>query len=586
MRILPILVALFFCTLSYGNDRVMDSLYLELAISKTDLERAGHLNSIGSILSIRGEYEKGAEFLIKSIELFEQEGDSARLQTPYLNLGNVYAVLGQLDKGLFYMHKSRALAIAQDKPAHLATCLLNIGATHNLTEETDSALIYCRGAARIQHDLGDSISLIRTYTNIGYILEGIGYRDSALAYYKDALRLVEPQLNRHLQADVLMTVETSAEALYNNIGSSLVAMGEIDSGLFYLKKVIHFNSEFSSPYIKKFAYHTLSEIYESRGQFEKSLDYHKLYAVYSDSVRNIGQLESINEMSTKYEVEKRAGENAKLREQNETITHDLEIKDDKIRFGFTFALFTGIFSLSLIVFSIFLIKRNQLIRKLNGQLAKQNNELNTAKQKFELKALLNQINPHFIFNSLNSIQQFIVNNDSRSSFEYFSRFGNLIRASLEHSELSSIPIHEEIEVLKNYVTLENLRFKDDILLDIDTGKLDKYALKIPPMFIQPIVENSIIHGFSEKTGKKIIRIRFEDLDEFILCTVTDNGVGRIRTSQTTRKKSNSGLIITENRLKSIWMKADTDMMIIIRDLFDHNENPSGTKVLIKLPKSF
>lgn len=224
-------------------------------------------------------------------------------------------------------------------------------------------------------------------------------------------------------------------------------------------------------------------------------------------------------------------------------------------------------------------KRTEVINLQKEELSKAYTNLEFERNKMELKALINQINPHFIFNALNSIQQFIISNNVKRSLDYFNKFGKLIRFSLEHSEKKFVSIQDEIEVLKNYVDLENLRFSHPVVLEFVTTGIDVYNVQIPPMFIQPIVENAIIHGFYNKENDKLIQISFKELNDHILCLVVDNGKGF--KSSKSEKNNNSGLVITQKRLEAVWGERSTrEPKIFIESL----ENNTGTKVEIKLPK--
>lgn len=226
-------------------------------------------------------------------------------------------------------------------------------------------------------------------------------------------------------------------------------------------------------------------------------------------------------------------------------------------------------------------ERTQTIVKQKEELSVAYADLEQERNKMELKALLNQINPHFIFNALNSIQQFVLSNNVKTSLDYFNKFGKLIRSSLEHSEMKFVSIEEEINVIKNYVDLENLRFSEPVNLNFNTSGIDIYNIKIPPMFIQPIVENAIIHGLSKKESERKITMDFDEFEDYVLCSIQDNGVGR--KNKKSAKNKNSGLVITEKRLKSVWRNSHKeDLKINFKDLKD----PTGTRVQIKLPKDF
>ncbi|WP_203258000.1 ligand-binding sensor domain-containing protein [Hyunsoonleella ulvae] len=248
-------------------------------------------------------------------------------------------------------------------------------------------------------------------------------------------------------------------------------------------------------------------------------------------------------------------------------------------FVFSFKWYSSVMKRKQLALEKIVEERTKTIEKQNIELAKANTELELERDKMELKALINQINPHFIFNALNSIQQFIIANNVKRSLDYFNKFGKLIRFSLEHSEKKFVSIQDEIEVLKNYVDLENLRFSHPVVLEFVTTGIDVYNVQIPPMFIQPIVENAIIHGFYNKENDKLIQISFKELNDHILCLVVDNGKGF--KSSKSEKNNNSGLVITQKRLEAVWGERSTrEPKIFIESL----ENNTGTKVEIKLPK--
>lgn len=234
--------------------------------------------------------------------------------------------------------------------------------------------------------------------------------------------------------------------------------------------------------------------------------------------------------------------------------------------------------------TMWIVSQKNQVEQQKMELINAYRELENERNKLELKTLLNQINPHFVFNTLNSIQQFIISNNTKSSLDYFNRFGKLIRSCLEHSEMKFVTIMDEIKVIENYLSLENLRYNESIQLLINEGGIDVFNVKIPPMFIQPIIENSIIHGFGNKTGDKIIQLTFLEFEEYILCSIEDNGTGRVLNEKD--KRTNSGLKITKRRLNSIWHYNLKNSNIKIIDLKDEKGNAEGTIVSINLPKDF
>lgn len=208
-------------------------------------------------------------------------------------------------------------------------------------------------------------------------------------------------------------------------------------------------------------------------------------------------------------------------------------------------------------------------------------------------ALQTQMNPHFVFNALNAIQLFLTNNDEENAMNYLAKFARLIRLAFEYTKESYISLDQEIEFLNLYLTLESLRFSNsvDIKMELDEFVRDNESeFKIPPLLIQPVIENAFKHGLFHKKQNKKLEIKFESIDGLLKCTITDNGVGRKKAAQINNWKNSShkssGLKNTRTRLKLLHNGSNNSKNKIttfnITDLYDENENPSGTKVEIYL----
>ncbi|MCO6499803.1 MAG: histidine kinase [Vicingus serpentipes] len=230
----------------------------------------------------------------------------------------------------------------------------------------------------------------------------------------------------------------------------------------------------------------------------------------------------------------------------------------------------------LIIYLVFRYREKQLLQKSN--IEKRMIEL-------ELKALRSQMNPHFIFNTLNSIQHYIVGNDFRSTNKYLSKFAKLIRTVLNLSEKNRITIQEEVDMLILYMDLERMRFEDGFDYEIIVDEeIDPDYDEIPSMLIQPYVENAIWHGLMNKTEKGIIKVGIILRDNYLCCTISDNGIGRekaieIKSKRNIKRKS-VGMTITKERLDLI---NNNEINVDIVDLKDEDGNATGTEVNIKIP---
>lgn len=248
-------------------------------------------------------------------------------------------------------------------------------------------------------------------------------------------------------------------------------------------------------------------------------------------------------------------------------------------------LFRIPFSLLLIIVAWLLIRSR--IRGIKKQHKVEKKVLAIEKQMFEIeqKALQLQMNPHFIFNSLNSIQSFVLKNDTDKAINYLAKFSQLMRFILSNSREAYIPVKNEVEAVKHYLDIEKLRFDDkfDYQINIDHS-IDQEFTEIPPMIIQPYIENAIIHGLvnSEKKGK--IEIQIKRAGNSILCIVEDNGIGRekaeiIKNNSGIKRKSR-GMIITKERLDILSRQHKEKFNVTILDLKDSSGKPTGTRVEI------
>jgi len=201
----------------------------------------------------------------------------------------------------------------------------------------------------------------------------------------------------------------------------------------------------------------------------------------------------------------------------------------------------------------------------------------------ELKALRSQMNPHFIFNALNSIQGLILQKDTNASYDYIVLFASLVRNTLNYSSKDFISIHKELAFLEVYLKLEKLRFGDDFTYSIEY-KGDK-EIKVPSLIIQPFIENALLHGLLHRKGDKKLSIVFEFTNQ-LKCTIIDNGVGRVKSTEIQERQGKRhesfALRAIKKRLEILSMKSATKAHFTTTDLYDY-DIPKGTKIEIILP---
>lgn len=215
-------------------------------------------------------------------------------------------------------------------------------------------------------------------------------------------------------------------------------------------------------------------------------------------------------------------------------------------------------------------------------------ELNKQLAKAEIKALRAQMNPHFIFNCLNSINSFVMDQKHDIASDYLIKFSKLIRLILDNSRSDFISVDKELEALKLYVLLESARFEDkfrcNFLID---EKVNTSSMMIPPMLLQPFVENAIWHGLMQKEGEGIINVIIKkESDEMLKVIISDNGIGRKKATELNSKSvthKSHGMKVTELRIQMMNKLNSTGAQVLVSDLYDEIGRPSGTSVELTIP---
>ena len=331
---------------------------------------------------------------------------------------------------------------------------------------------------------------------------------------------------------------------------------------------------------QKEAVEKLSEAYVSLGDDNKALTNYKKYVslvdvLYKQKEKEISDAINLNRSLSEKQnritsLEKdRALSDSKL--QLYQAENQLTIENDRRQKLTIYGLLIG---LVLLLLSLFWMMRSNRQRKLANNL-------------LALKSLRTQMNPHFIFNALNSVNSFIAQNDERSANRYLSEFSTLMRSVLINSEEDFIPLEKEIELLELYLKLEHSRFQDkfDYELIVD-NEIDQEQFQIPPMLLQPYVENAVWHGLRYKEEKGFLKVALSKKDEEIISIeISDNGIGRRKSKELKtehqKKQQSKGMQNIKQRIKILNEMYKDKVDVFIEDLYD---DTTGTKVILTLKK--
>jgi ligand-binding sensor domain-containing protein len=238
---------------------------------------------------------------------------------------------------------------------------------------------------------------------------------------------------------------------------------------------------------------------------------------------------------------------------------------------FFISLTIGFLVLSFFLYRYYVRRQLKKVRLLN--------ELNASK----LTAIQSQMNPHFIFNSLNSIQDLVLKGDSENSYTYITKFANLVRRTLNYSDKDFIDFEQEVKLIELYLMLEKLRFKSNFEYEIEYENWE--GIQVPPMLIQPFIENALVHGLLHREGLKKIQIKFE-LSETLVCTITDNGIGRTRAKEIKKRQRSEHESFSVNaiqkRFEILKQHFKGNFGFEYRDL-EEDGKPIGTQVILNIP---
>jgi anti-sigma regulatory factor (Ser/Thr protein kinase) len=319
----------------------------------------------------------------------------------------------------------------------------------------------------------------------------------------------------------------------------------------------------------------ISNTYKKQGAFPKALTAYEQSVSLRDSISNDEQKKEITRLEMQSDFDKKEAAVKTLNDKKELLASQEISKQKLIK---NISIITGAILLAAIIISfIFYKKRKDAVE------AKKEADLKTQVVETEMKALRAQMNPHFIFNSLNSIGNYILSNDIKSANAYLTKFASVMRLIPENSEHTTIALEEDLKALKLYMDVERLRLNNKFCYEINVDdNIDKTNVLVPPLILQPFVENSIWHGLTKKDGAGKINIYISEENKMLVCVVEDNGVGSNR-SETFKEevkqmgKKSLGMKITHARIDMINKLKNANASV---NIFNKEE---GVRAEIKLP---
>lgn len=528
------------------------------------------IHTLYEYYSLKSQRDSIFLFATKEIELAEKLNHPVYRTISYVDMSDAYYLTKQHNKVLIYRKKALKIAEKHQLKKELADIHIKIGQSHlrlsrqRTQKVLDSAIFHGRKALKYAKEINYKYGIYESSVVLADFL-------NVNKQHKEALSLIET---------VVKLPKDEIPIKFNT------------NALFYYAVILKDNKQFdeAKDIVKELLANLKPDDFEKRlginyflsvlyayNQQPDSTDYAiKQAVIANNNLFEIRTNEKIEELQTQYETEKKEQEIENL-EQKKRL-QELELND--LQRQRLILLYSLIIPFTLLIAGGWYVNR----RRLKTQLEAEQKEY--AKQMSELKAIRSQMNPHFIFNALNSIQEYIFANEKKLASSYLVKFSRLIRIYLEQSQQSEIALKKEIEALDLYLHLENNRFGKQLQYKVEIDQnLNLENSFVPSLFIQPYVENAIKHGLLHKKGDKELIVKFSSKKNQLEVTIDDNGIGReaSRKHNENRPYKSFSTEASLNRVALINAKRSNKLLVTIIDKVDENNNATGTKVQIIIP---
>jgi len=510
--------------------------------------------------------------------------DHELVQWSFINMSDLYKAAGDYETALDYIRQSDEYG-----KAHSAMKMdINLCELYYLVGKYDSA-IHCWQNWKKDYSTYYFGHKAFGNTLLGKIYLKKGEYDSAITMFNTSLDLFKDsgKYKKGLAFGMIKPLLSMGEA-YVQKKDFTRALSYTNEGLGFAQ-VVKDNINLAQ------GYELLSRIYHHLGNSDSAYSLLVRYIKLKDSLQNKQFLWRLSNY-------KKAAEDVKKEARIELLNKDNQVKDAQLKQASTAKRFLigGLFILFisgiLIYRSITLkrknekLQREQLENKLTVQQLeseKKQAELQQQAAELEMQGLRAQMNPHFIFNCLSSINRIILKNETQTASDYLTRFSRLIRMVLINSQKSMIPLEDELHMLRLYLDMERLRFKDSFdYRIIFANTIDEGAVFIPPLLLQPFCENAIWHGLMQKDSPGHLTIELSMQEKVLQCVIEDDGIGREAAdtlkSKSAEKQKSMGLKITAQRLALLSQNEQVKSFYSIEDRRDEKDNISGTRVMLRI----
>jgi tetratricopeptide (TPR) repeat protein len=534
--------------------------YIETAISTArevsdTLPLADAVNNLGNIYKDMALFSQAIDAYFEALRLWELKRDSSGMSIAYGSIGLAYFYQKNYSKALEYSMKHLTLSEKRGDFWEMAKMCNNIAQVYNSRNVYDSALVFHRKSLTLNRQMSLATGEADACFNIASTMLHLGARDSAYWYSKKAIEIAQAKG---------ISVPPSYYVTLGNVEQSLgkYRIASDNAMTAYLLA-----REKEMPLARSDASLLLSNIYGKTGRDDLAYRYLREHMQLKDSISNDEFLKQVTRMEIQYDFDKKQ-KAAEFEQMQEKLVRDQKIKQQRL-----YLKGLGLLLILVALISLLYLRHTRLMAKFS-------------QIDLEQRLLRAQMNPHFIFNSLCAIQNLILAENPQKANAFLTKIAGLMRNILENSREEYIPLEKEIETLRYYMDVQQLRFEKGFEYNINVDQsIDPENVSVPPMLAQPCVENSIEHGLLPGRENGRVSVSYSLRGGLIMLEVTDNGIGREKAAEVTpaRKKQSISTKLTEKRLNHFRkILKEKEISYEIMDLFE-GEAAAGTKVVIMLP---
>lgn len=529
------------------------------------------LSNLGWLAEKRGDSVGSVELFQQALRLSEQAGDTASASILLYSLGVAYRKIKDYDESIQHLSLSRTYEQQLRRPGKEANCAVGLANTYKAKGDTVAARSAYAEAISLYGSIHDHQGLGITEENLGDIaprtIEALHHYQRALAHYDTIHSTID-------QAYVLQ-----------RIGRAQLDQGRVKEAEASLSRGVALSASAGDPQLLMDYEFALAQLAVKKGEGDKAMARFERYIFLKDSLQGADTQRELARLRTAFETERKEKDNAILRAENSEQQERLKRRDMQL-YG---SVAVGLLALiaAVLFFRNYHQKRKHadVLEGLNHRLANSNAEITEINGLLEMKLLRSQMNPHFIYNCLNSAARMTQAGQHAEALAYLQGFARLLRMVLDHSVDDRVPLADEIEFLRQYLKLESARLEGlhyTVEADLDLLEEDE---DVPTLIVQPFTENAVWHGLAEKSGDRRLEVRFMREDDHIRCTITDNGIGRdgCKTKAASDADHRSlGMQLTGERLRLLARRMSDGGQILIEDLKDADGSSAGTRVTLSL----